>query len=80
MLSKEGPKGLHAPEFPYWFRPSYLTCPLAPLPNEFFITAAEVRTTQRWLINIVVRESLHIKSGIVRQVRRWRAQCEVQDY
>ena len=33
--------------------PNFLmVCPLAPLPNDLFITAAEDRTTQRWLISM----------------------------
>ena len=68
----DGPEGLRAPEFPYRFNPTCMVCPLAPSPDELFITAADVRTTQRWLISISVRASLHINSDIARLVSRWR--------
>ena len=42
------------------------------MPDRLSITAAEVRTIQRWLISISVRESTHISSGIDRLVSRWR--------
>ena len=40
--------------------------PLAPLPDQLFITVPEVRTSQRWLISIPVRESSHISSDLGR--------------
>ena len=45
-----------------------LIWPLAPSPDELFITAAEVRTNQQWLITISVRVSQHISSVIDRLV------------
>ena len=49
-----------------------MVCPLAPLPDELFITAAEVITTQRWLTIISVLESPHISFGLARLLSRWR--------
>ena len=46
-------------------------CPPAPSPEELSITAAEVGTTQPWLMNISVRVSHRISSGRSR-VSRWR--------
>ena len=49
-----------------------MVCILAPSVDELFVTAAEVRTTQRWLVSIFVHESPHINSGIGRLVIQWR--------
>ena len=40
------------PKFSYRFGPTCTMCLLAPSPDELFITAAEVRTNQRWLISL----------------------------
>ena len=48
-----------------------MLCPRAPLLGDVFITAAGIRTTQRWLISIFVRGSPHISSGIGR-ISQWR--------
>ena len=68
----DDPRGMRAPGFPYWFGPICMICPLAPMPDKHFITAVEVRTTQQWLINISIRELLHISSSHARLVSRWR--------
>ena len=49
-----------------------MVCILAPSVDELFVTAAEVRTTQRWLVSIFVHESPHINSGIGRPDSRGR--------
>ena len=45
MIEDDGTRGLRAPEF-LGVGPTFV-CPLAPLPEQLFITAAENGTTQR---------------------------------
>ena len=51
LCKDNGKRGQRAPEFPIWFVPTCVVCPLAPIPVELFITAAIVRTTQQWFAN-----------------------------
>ena len=54
------PRGLRGSYFPYWLGPTCMVCPLAPLHVQIFHTAAEIRTTQRWLIGIHTFGNHHI--------------------
>ena len=47
---KEMTQGNSVLQCTYWFGPACMVCPLAPLPGEIPIRAAEVLTTQQWLI------------------------------
>ena len=55
-------------------------CPLTPLPDELFITAATVRTNQRRLSSISDRESPHIDSGPACLCQTMACWCERQDH
>ena len=59
--------------------PLHVFCPLAPLPDELFITAAELRTNQPWLISITVRKSQFVVLVLVAYDTRWRVGA-MEDY
>ena len=70
--NNDGPMRLRAAGFPNLFGPTLVLCARAQRPDEFLITALEIWTTQRRIINTPVRESPHISSDLVRLISRWR--------
>ena len=60
-----------APEFPYWFSPICMICPLAPCLSNFPITAAQFITNPRWLI-IIHSPMIVYSFWHFRLVSRWR--------
>ena len=71
-LSEMRPDGIARSKVSYLFGWNMYCLPLAPLYDKHFITAAEVRTIQRWLISVSFREWLPISSGIGHLISLWR--------
>ena len=49
-----------------------MVCPLAPSPGELYVTAAEIKTTQRWLISIPFANHHMLVLALAAYVGLWR--------